>query len=155
MESVGNIEALKPEFRDYAAAVLDNARALAQALEARGYDLVAGGTDTPLLLVDLRSKQLTGDRASDSLERAGLTCNKNAVPHDPEPPRVTSGLRFGASAGTARGFGTREFQAIGESISDVLDGLVARREDNSTVEAAVKRRVLDLCRRFPIYPTLG
>jgi len=148
-------EALKPEFRDYAARVLANARALAAALQARGIDLVAGGTDTPLMLVDLRGLGLTGNVASDALERAGLTCNKNGVPGDPEPPQVTSGLRFGVSAGTTRGFGTEEFTAIGGFIADVLDGLAkAGAGDNGAVEARVREDTRALCRRFPIYSGL-
>jgi len=148
-------EALKPEFRDYAARVLANARALAAALQARGIDLVAGGTDTPLMLVDLRGLKLTGNVASDALERAGLTCNKNGVPGDPEPPQVTSGLRFGVSAGTTRGFETEEFSAIGGLIADVLEGLAeAGAGDNGVAEARVREETRALCRRFPIYPGL-
>jgi len=148
-------EALKPEFKDYAARVLANARALAAALQARGIELVAGGTDTPLMLVDLRGLGLTGNVASDALERAGLTCNKNGVPGDPEPPQVTSGLRFGVSAGTARGFETEEFTLIGGLIADVLDGLAkVGAGDNGAVEARVREETRALCRRFPIYPGL-
>ncbi len=147
-------EALQPEFQDYAARVLANARALAAALVERGVDVVTGGTDTPLLLVDLRSMGLTGVAASEALERAGLTCNKNAVPGDPEPPTVTSGLRFGVSAGTTRGFGAAEFRTVGELIADVLDGL-STPGDNGAVEAEALDRVRTLCRAFPIYPDLG
>ncbi len=141
-------EALRPEFKEYAARVLDNARALAAALMDRGVHLVTGGTDTPLLLVDLRDKDLTGDVASDGLERAGLTCNKNTVPGDPKPPTVTSGLRFGVSAGTTRGFGVPEFETIGHLIADVLDGLAA---GNGAAEDAARIKVGKLCRAFPIY----
>jgi glycine hydroxymethyltransferase len=147
-------EALKPEFKDYAAAVLDNARALAATLIERGYDIVAGGTDTPLMLVDLRSRGLTGDVASTYLEAAGLTCNKNAVPFDEEPPTVTSGLRFGVSAGTTRGFGTAEFTTIGGLIADVLDGLADGGDGMEAVETSVRGQVRDLCRGFPVYPDL-
>ena len=148
-------EALRPEFKAYAARVLENARALARCLADRGYRIVGGGTDTPLMLVDLRPQKLTGDAASQSLEAAGLTCNKNAVPFDPEPPTVTSGLRFGVSAGTTRGFGADEFRAIGGLAADVLDGLASDPTDNRTGEKAVRGRVHELCRRFPVYPGLA
>ncbi len=148
-------EALQPEFKLYAARVLVNARALSAALQARGITVVAGGTDTPLLLADLRPLGLTGARASDSLEAAGLTCNKNGVPGDTQPPTVTSGLRFGASAGTTRGFNEVEFSRIGQLIADVLHGLTATPDDNSAAEQAVRAEVSALCRSFPIYPGLG
>ncbi len=148
-------EALKPEFKAYAAAVLANARALAATLQDRGYDLVAGGTDTPLMLVDLRRQGLKGNAASASLDRAGLTCNKNAVPLDPEKPMVTSGLRLGASAGTTRGFGEAEFRRIGDLVADVLDGLAANPDDNLAAEAVAMEAVRELTRRFPIYPEAG
>ena len=147
-------EALRPEFKTYAEAVLANARMLAATLAARGLDIVADGTDTPLLVADLRSCGLTGNVASDSLERAGLTCNKNAVPGDPQPPTVTSGLRFGVSAGTTRGFGVEEFSRIGHWIADALDGLAADGEaGNETVERRVHGDVLAMCAAFPIYTT--
>ena len=143
-------EALRPEFKAYARNVLDNAHALADSLAEGGLKVVTGGTDTPLVLVDLRPNGLTGDVASAALERAGLTANKNAVPFDPEPPGVTSGLRFGASAGTVRGFGSAEFRQIGAMIATVLDRLADG--GDAAAEAAVLRRVRGLCRRFPIYP---
>ncbi len=142
-------EALRPEFRSYAYNSVENARAMASALRARGYTLVSDGTDTSLLLVDLRPHGLTGDRASASLERAGLTCNKNMVPFDAAPPTVTSGLRLSASAGTTRGFGTAEFSAIGDWVADVLDALAGG--DDGTAEQAVRVQVEALCLRFPIY----
>ncbi len=142
-------EALRPEFKDYAKRVLDNARALAAVLMDRGVHVVTGGTDTPLLLVDLRDQGLTGDVSSETLERAGLTCNMNAVPGDPRPPTVTSGLRFGVSAGTTRGFGVPEFETIGHLIADVLDGLAA---GDGVAEGAASVKVGELCRAFPIYP---
>lgn len=148
-------EALKPEFRTYAACVLANARALAGALVEGGMDIVTGGTDTPLLLVDLRSLNLTGDQASNSLEAAGLTCNKNAVPGDTRPPTITSGIRLGVSAGTARGFGETEFLEIGGMIAEVLDGLAASPGDNGAAEKNVRKKVGELCRSHPIYPNLG
>ena len=145
-------EALRPEFRSYSEAVVANAKALAARLKARGCDLVAGGTDTHLALVDLRPKGVTGKATDEALERAGITCNKNGVPNDPLPPAQTSGIRVGSPAGTTRGFGIAEFEAIGDMIADVIDGLVAHGEDgNGAVEAAVKARVEALCARFPIY----
>ncbi len=145
-------EALKPEFNTYAQAVVDNARALAATLSEGGLDIVSGGTDTHLMLVDLRPKKLTGNVAEKSLERAGLTCNKNGIPFDPEKPMVTSGIRLGTPAGTTRGFGQAEFRQIGALIIEVLDGLAANGDDNGVVEASVQERVGELCRRFPIYP---
>ena len=143
-------EALKPAFKDYAAAVVENARALAAALMARGHDIVSGGTDTALMLVDLRAKGLTGDVAGARLEQAGLTCNKNAVPFDTEKPTVTSGLRLSSSAGTTRGFGRAEFTRVGELIADVLDELAAGRDGAAVVGA--RAAASEICRRFPIYP---
>ncbi|MCS6987263.1 MAG: serine hydroxymethyltransferase [Sphingomonadaceae bacterium] len=146
-------EALQPAFRDYARAVVANARVLAATLEERGCALVAGGTDTHLALVDLRPKGLTGADADAALERAGITCNKNGVPFDPLPPTKTSGIRVGSPAATTRGFGPAEFRQVGEMIADVLDGLAAHGpEGNGRVEAAVRDRVRALTRRFPIYP---
>ena len=144
-------EALRPDFRDYAQAVVDNARVLAETLERRGFAIVSGGTDTHLLLVDLRSKGLTGKAAEISLGRAHLTCNKNGIPFDPEKPAVTSGIRLGSPAGTSRGFGIAEFRQVGELIADVLDALAIHGDDNAAAEAAARERVLALCRRFPIY----
>ena len=118
-------------------------------LQQRGYKIVSGGTDNHLMLVDLRPKGVKGNAAEQSLERAGITCNKNGVPFDPEKPTITSGIRLGTPAGTTRGFGVEEFQAIGHMISDVLDGLAAG--DSAAAERAAAERVGDLCRRFPIY----
>jgi glycine hydroxymethyltransferase len=147
-------EALRPEFKVYAAQVIANAQALAARLQARGCDIVAGGTDTHLALVDLRPKGLTGKDADEALERSGITCNKNGVPFDPLPPMKTSGIRVGSPAGTSRGFGVAEFEAIGDMIADVLDGLRANAADgNSLIEQEVRERVRSLCRRFPIYTT--
>jgi len=144
-------EALQPEFKLYAQNVVANAKALASALQKGGVDIVSGGTDSHLMLVDLRPKDLTGKAAEHSLENAHITCNKNGVPFDPQPPAITSGVRLGTPAGTTRGFGVAEFTLIGELITEVLDGLVANPDDNSAVEASVKDRVLELCARFPIY----
>ena len=144
-------EALKPEFKNYAQAVVDNARALAKVLKARGLNIVSDGTDNHLVLVDLRPKNLTGKAAEHSLEQAGLTCNKNAIPFDPASPFVTSGVRLGTPAGTTRGFGVKEFELIGELIGDVLDGLAKNAEDNSAVEKATLVKVKELTAKFPIY----
>jgi len=147
-------EALRPEFMAYARSVLDNARTLADSLASHGFDIVSGGTDTHLLLADLRPKQLTGEAAEKSLERAGMTCNKNAVPFDPEKPAITSGIRLGSPAATSRGFGGPEFRQIGDWIAEVLASLAENPDDNSAVEANVLEKVVALCRRFPIYPDL-
>jgi glycine hydroxymethyltransferase len=144
-------EALRPDFKVYARRVVENARALAEAMLAGGLDLVSGGTDNHLLLVDLRPKRLTGRVAEDSLERAGITCNMNGIPFDPEKPTVTSGIRLGSPAATTRGFGIAEFQETGRLIVEVLDGLVAKPDDNRAAETAVRARVEALCTRFPIY----
>jgi glycine hydroxymethyltransferase len=144
-------EALKPEFKTYIQAVCDNARALAGVMVERGLDIVSGGTDTHLMLVDLRPKKLTGKAAEASLENAAITCNKNGVPFDPEKPMVTSGVRLGSPAATSRGFGVEEFTEVGNMIGDVLDGLAANPDDNSKAEGEVKAKVQELCGRFPIY----
>ena len=146
-------EALRPDFKRYARAVLDNARVLAASLVERGLAIVSGGTDSHLLLVDLRPKRLTGRVAEAALERAGITCNKNGIPFDPEKPMVTSGIRLGSPAATTRGFGQAEFRQVGEMIAEVLDGLAAGNgATNEAVEQAVRRKVAALCARFPIYP---
>ena len=147
-------EALKPGFRDYASSVLANARALASTLITRGVDVVSGGTDTPLLLINLMSLQLTGDAASEALERAGLTCNKNSVPGDTTSVKVTSGLRLGVSAGTARGFSVDEFCCVGNWIADILLGLAAEGTcGNISIEKRVRQKTLALCQSYPIYPS--
>jgi len=145
-------EALQPEFRAYVRAVVENAKAMGEVLSAAGYDLVAGGTDTHLLLVDLRPKKLTGNVAEKALGRAHITTNKNGVPFDPEKPTVTSGIRIGSPAGTTRGFGIAEFRHVGRLMAEVLDGLSANGEaGNAQVEARVKAEAIALTRRFPIY----
>ena len=145
-------EALRPEFKQYSQSVVDNAHALADAINAGGLNLVSGGTDTHLMLVDLTAKKLTGKAAEASLGRAGMTCNKNGIPFDPESPMVTSGIRLGTPAATSRGFGTAEFTQVGEMIIEVLNGLADNGEDgNGAVEKAVKARVLELTEKFPIY----
>ncbi len=150
-KAAGFGEALRPEFRRYTEQVIRNAQILSEGLISRGLDIVSGGTDTHLVLVDLRPKGLTGNISEVSLENAGITCNKNGVPFDPQPPMVTSGVRLGAPAGTTRGFGETEFTQIAEFIGDVLDGLAKNSEDNQIVEKKVREDVRELCRAFPIY----
>ena len=147
-------EALQPEFQTYAANIVANAKALAASLKDSGLDIVSGGTDNHLMLVDLRPKNATGKRAEAALGRANITCNKNGIPYDPEKPFVTSGVRLGTPAGTTRGFGAAEFTQIGALITEVLDGLKAANSDegNAAVEAAVKAKVVALTDRFPMYP---
>ena len=148
-------EALRPEFKQYARAVVENARVLAATLAEKGLAIVSGGTDSHLLLVDLRPKSLTGRVAEQALERAGITCNKNGIPFDPEKPTVTSGIRLGSPAATTRGFGSAEFRQVGELIAEVLDGLKANGEaGNAAVEAGVRKKIAALCGRFPVYPGL-
>jgi len=148
-------EALQPEFKTYAKAVIANAKALASRLKERGADLVSGGTDTHLALIDLRPLGVTGKDADEALERAGITCNKNGIPNDPLPPVKTSGIRVGSPAGTTRGFGVAEFRDIADMVADVLDGLKTNgHEGNAEVEAQVNQRVRALCARFPIYQGL-
>ncbi|MEK9671739.1 MAG: serine hydroxymethyltransferase [Rhodospirillaceae bacterium] len=145
-------EALRPEFKDYARRVLANARALAASLMGRQISVVTGGTDTPLMLVDLHPLGLTGAAAAEALERAGITANKNGVPGDTQPPKVTSGLRFGASAGTTRGFDETAFAAIGNMIADVLTAMKSDPAALETVIAETEAKAVALCARFPIYP---
>jgi glycine hydroxymethyltransferase len=145
-------EALNPEFKTYSAAVVANAKALASRLKERGADLVSGGTDTHLALVDLSPLGVTGKDADEALERSGITCNKNGIPFDPLPPVKTSGIRVGSPAGTTRGFGIAEFRDIADMIADVLEGLRSKGEQGDPeVEAAIRLRVRALCERFPIY----
>lgn len=145
-------EALTDDFKVYSQQVVDNAKALAAKLVDRGLDIITGGTDTHVVLVDLRPKGLTGNITEQALERAGITCNKNAIPFDPEKPMITSGVRLGTPAGTTRGFGVAEFELVGDLIVDVLDGLAANgAEGNTAVEAEVLAKVQELCDRFPIY----
>ncbi|MCH4151919.1 MAG: serine hydroxymethyltransferase [Sphingobium sp.] len=145
-------EALTPEFKAYAKAVLANSKALAARLEARGLAVVSGGTDTHLSLIDLRPYGISGKDADEALERSFITCNKNGIPGDPLPPTKTSGIRVGSPAGTTRGFGVAEFEAIGDMIADVLGGLKDKGEaGDPTIEANVRERVSALCARFPIY----
>jgi glycine hydroxymethyltransferase len=145
-------EALQPSFRTYAKNVAENARALAEVLKAAGLDIVSGGTDTHLMLVDLRPKKLTGRVAEAALGRAHITCNKNGIPFDPEKPQVTSGIRLGTPAGTTRGFGVAEFRQVGSLIAELLDALAgARADEDANTEQAVRSKVERLVQRFPIY----
>ena len=144
-------EALAPDFKPYIESVVTNARALAEVMIERGCDIVTGGTDTHLVLVDLRPKGLKGNQVEEALERAGITCNKNGIPFDPEKPMVTSGIRLGTPAGTSRGFGEQEFRQIAHLISDVLDGLIANGENNREVEEQVRQKVEALCEQYPLY----
>ncbi len=145
-------EALQPSFKTYAQSIIDNCKAMGEVLKASGFDLVSGGTDTHLILLDLRPKKLTGNISEKAMGRAHITCNKNGIPFDPEKPMVTSGVRLGAPAGTTRGFGVAEFREVGRMISEVLDGLAKNGEaGNGAVEARIKAEATALCRRFPIY----
>lgn len=145
-------EALEPEFKAYAKQVVMNAQALSDTLKSKGFDIVSGGTDSHVMLVDLRPKKLTGVLSEKALDRAGLTCNKNAIPYDPEKPMTTSGIRLGTPAGTTRGFGEAEFKQVGELIARVLEGLAANGEEgNGSVEQTVKKEVAALCAKFPVY----
>ncbi|MDD9922356.1 MAG: serine hydroxymethyltransferase, partial [Boseongicola sp.] len=148
-------EALDPSFKDYQKQVISNAKALADQLQKGGLDIVTGGTDTHVLLVDLRPKGVKGNATEKALGRAHITCNKNGIPFDTEKPMITSGIRLGSPAGTTRGFAEEEFRQIADWIVRVVDGLAANGEDNNgSVEAEVKDEVLALCNKFPIYPGL-
>ena len=145
-------EALDPSFKTYQAQVIQNAKALADQLQKGGLDIVTGGTDTHLMLVDLRPKGVKGNATEAALGRAHITCNKNGIPFDTEKPMVTSGVRLGTPAGTTRGFGEPEFRQVADWIVEVVDGLAANGDDgNGAVEAKVKGEVLALCQKFPIY----
>jgi len=147
-------EALQPDFKHYSRSVIKNAQAMGNAIRNSGYNLVTGGTDCHLLLIDLTSKDLTGKAAEASLERAGITCNKNTVPGETKSPFITSGVRIGSPACTTRGFGESEFMEIGQMVGSVLDGLQRNPDDNSVVEKEVLSRVISLCDMFKIYPNL-
>ncbi|MBV8131727.1 MAG: serine hydroxymethyltransferase [Alphaproteobacteria bacterium] len=148
-------EALEPAFRGYARDVVENARVLAETLASTGLEIVSGGTDSHLMLLDLRPLGITGRDAERSLERAGITCNKNGIPFDPQKPTVTSGIRLGSSAATTRGFGQDEFRTVGRWIVEVLRGLARGPGGDGTAETCVHREVHELCARFPIYTKLG
>ena len=143
-------EALRPDFVNYSQNVIDNAKILSQTLLEDGFDIVSGGTDSHLVLLDLRPKGIKGNEAEDVLGKANITCNKNGVPFDPEKPTITSGIRLGTPAGTTRGFGQAEFHKVGTYICEVLNGFQSDGIDTKAIEA-VQEKVIDLCRKFPIY----
>ena len=145
-------EALKPEFSEYAEQIIQNSKALEKTFAERDIDMVTGGTDTHLILIDLRSKGLKGNEVCDSLAHANIICNKNAVPNDPEKPSITSGLRVGTPAGTTRGFGIHEFEDIGDMIADIIDGMKLTNGQNEVMENVVREKAIEMCQMFPIYP---
>ncbi len=144
-------EALKPEFEGYIKNVITNAKILAQTLVNRGFKVVTGGTDSHIVWLDLTPKNLTGDKAEKILEEVGIACNKNAIPYDPNPPKITSGLRFGTAAATSRGFNEKDFKEVAEMISDLLDSLLLNEEDRKKVFETTRAKVLDMCKAYPIY----
>ena len=148
-------EALKPEFRNYISNVMANAKILAETLKNNGFKIYSGGTDTHLMLVDLRPFNVKGNLASESLCRANITCNKNGIPFDTEKPMITSGIRLGSQAVTTRGFGLKEFEKVGNLITKVIKGLSENPEDNSKIEGEVRDEVVNLCSNFPIYKNLN
>ena len=154
-KAVGFKEALKPEFKDYIKTVLANAKILAETLKNNGFKIYSGGTDTHLMLVDLRPFNVKGNVAAESLSRANITCNKNGIPFDSESPMITSGIRLGSQAATTRGFGLKEFQIVGDLITKTIKGLSENPEDNSKTEDEVRKEVVSLCSNFPIYKHLG
>ncbi len=154
-KAVGFKEALKPEFKDYIKTVLANAKILAETLKNNGFKIYSGGTDTHLMLVDLRPFNVKGNVAAESLSRANITCNKNGIPFDSESPMITSGIRLGSQAATTRGFGLKEFQKVGDLITKTIKGLAENPKDNSKTEDEVRKEVVSLCSNFPIYKHLG
>ncbi|MEK9886975.1 MAG: serine hydroxymethyltransferase [Candidatus Pelagibacter sp.] len=154
-KAAGFLEALKPEFESYIKSVLANAKILAETLKNKGFKIYSGGTDTHLMLVDLRPFNVKGNLAAESLCRANITCNKNGIPFDTESPMVTSGIRLGSQAATTRGFGLKEFEKVGELITRVIKGLSENPNDNSKIELEVQKEVVELCSSFPIYKNLN
>jgi len=153
-KAAGFLEALRPDFKDYIKSVLANAKILSETLKNNGFKIYSGGTDTHLMLVDLRPFNVKGNLASESLCRANITCNKNGIPFDSEKPMITSGIRLGTQAATTRGFGLKEFQKVGELITKVVKGLSDNLEDNSKIEKEVRDEVIELTSFFPIYKNL-
>ena len=153
-KAAGFLEALKPEFKDYIKSVLANAKVLAETLKNNGFKIYSGGTDTHLMLVDLRPFKVKGNVTAESLSRANITCNKNGIPFDTESPMITSGIRLGSQAATTRGFGLNEFKKVGELITKTVKGLVSSPKDNSKIEEDVRNEVIELCSKFPIYKNL-
>ncbi len=154
-KAVGFFEALKPDFQDYIKSVLANAKILSEKLISNGFKIYSGGTDTHLMLVDLRPFNVKGNMAAESLSRANITCNKNGIPFDTESPMITSGIRLGSQAATTRGFGLNEFKLVGDLITKIIKGLSNNTTDNSKIEDEVRKEVVDLCSNFPIYKNLG
>ena len=154
-KAAGFLEALQPEFKEYIKSVLANAKILAETLKNNGFKIYSDGTDTHLMLVDLRPFNVKGNLASESLERANITCNKNGIPFDTEKPMITSGIRLGSQAATTRGFGLKEFLKVGELISKIIKGLSQNPNDNSKIEEEVRNEVVNLCSNFPIYKNLN
>ena len=154
-KAAGFLEALRPDFQVYIKSVLSNAKILAETLKNNGFKIYSGGTDTHLMLVDLRPFNVKGNLAAESLCRANITCNKNGIPFDAESPMITSGIRLGSQAATTRGFGLKEFEMVGQLITKVIKGLSSNPEDNSKVESEVRQEVIELCSKFPIYKHLG
>jgi glycine hydroxymethyltransferase len=144
-------EALKPEFQDYIKKVISNARLLSSSLIKNGFKIVTGGTDSHIVWLDLTPKGVTGDKAEKILEDVGIACNKNAIPYDPNPPKITSGLRFGTAAATSRGFNESDFSEIGNMISEVLDNIHQNENSQNQFIASMKARVVDMCKKYPIY----
>ena len=153
-KAAGFLEALKPEFKDYIKSVLDNAKILSETLKNNGFKIYSGGTDSHLMLVDLRPFGVKGNLAAESLSRANITCNKNGIPFDNESPMVTSGIRLGTQAATTRGFGLKEFEKVGELITKTVKGLSSNPKDNSKIENEVRKEVIELCSKFLIYKNL-
>ena len=153
-KAAGFLEALRPEFKEYIKSVLANAKTLSKTLKNNGFKIYSGGTDTHLMLVDLRPFNVKGNAAAESLSRANITCNKNGIPFDSEKPMITSGIRLGTQAATTRGFGLKEFQKVGELITKVVKGLSESPEDNNKIEEEVKSEVIELTSSFPIYKNL-
>ena len=153
-KAAGFQEALKPEFKEYIKSVIENAKVLSETLKNNGFKIYSGGTDTHLMLVDLRPFDVKGNVTAESLSRANITCNKNGIPFDSESPMITSGIRLGSQAATTRGFGLKEFQKVGELITKTVKGLSSNPNDNSKIEDEVRKEVVDLCSKFPIYKNL-
>jgi glycine hydroxymethyltransferase len=153
-KAVGFLEALKPDFKEYIQNVLANAKILSETLKNNGFKIYSGGTDTHLMLVDLRPFNVKGNLAAESLSRANITCNKNGIPFDTESPMITSGIRLGSQAATTRGFGLKEFERVGELITKTIKGLSTNPNDNSKIEDEVRNEVVNLCSKFPIYKHL-
>ena len=144
-------EALKPEFVQYSKNVIANAKVLSEVLVNRGFRIVTGGTDSHIVWLDLTPKNLTGDKAEKLLEDVGIACNKNAIPYDPNPPKITSGLRFGTPAATSRGFNTKDFNTVGNMIADILDSLLLEVSEREEICTTTSKKVIDLCSNYPIY----